>query len=246
MKNKTAIVTGGSRGIGRACAVALAQAGANIVINYAGNEKAAIETAQMCENLGVKTVLVKGDVAESESCEAIVKAAVDNFGSVDILVNNAGITRDNLLIRMTDEEFETVISTNLKGTYAMMKAVSRQMMRQRYGRIVNMASVVGIMGNAGQVNYSASKAGVIGMTKSFAREIAAKGITVNAIAPGFIDTDMTQEIEANAAEQLKRTIPAGHMGKPEDVANAVVFLAGANAEYITGQVLCVDGGMCMY
>ncbi|MEE1037527.1 MAG: 3-oxoacyl-[acyl-carrier-protein] reductase [Eubacterium sp.] len=246
MKNRTAIVTGASRGIGRACAVELAKGGANIVINYAGNDKAAEETAAMCQEQGVKTILVKGSVADSKVCENIVDEAIKNFGSVDILINNAGITKDNLLMRMSDEDFQDVIDVNLKGTYSMMKAVSRQMMKQRYGRIINMASVVGIMGNAGQVNYSGSKAGVIGMTKSFAREIATRGVTVNAIAPGFINTDMTQQIDENAAKQLKSTIPAGDLGTCEDVANAVRFLAEEKARYITGQVLCVDGGMCMY
>lgn len=248
---KTAIVTGASRGIGRAVALALAAEGANIVINYAGNENAALETASLCQEAAaaggheVQTLLSRGDVASSQDCTRIVSEALAAFGSVEILVNNAGITRDNLLMRMSDEDFDQVIATNLRGTYLMMKAVSRTMMKNRYGRIVNMASVVGLMGNGGQVNYAASKAGVIGMTKSFAREIAARGVTVNAVAPGFIATDMTDALPEAAAAALKASIPKGTLGKPEDVAGAVKFLASEQSGYITGQVLCVDGGMCM-
>lgn len=245
MKGKTAIVTGASRGIGRAVALALAEEGANVVINYAGNEGAASEAAALCQEHGVQTLVVRGDVASSEDCTRLVEEAVKTFGTVDILVNNAGITRDNVLMRMSDEEFDQVIATNLRGTYLMMKAVSRTMMKKRYGRIVNMASVVGLMGNAGQVNYAASKAGVIGMTKSFAREIAARGITVNAVAPGFIATDMTANLPEAAASAISASIPKGTLGSPEDVANAVKFLASDQSGYITGQVICVDGGMCM-
>lgn len=243
MKNKTAIVTGASRGIGRAVAIALAEGGANVVINYAGNEAAARATAVLCEGYGVKTLLVQGDVANSEDCQKIVDETIEHFGSVEILVNNAGITRDNVLMRMTDEEFDAVIATNLRGSYSMMKAVSRPMMKKRYGRIVNMASVVGLMGNAGQVNYAASKAGVIGMTKSFAREIAARGITVNAVAPGFIATDMTAAMTDAAVEAVAGSIPMKKMGKPEDVAAVVKFLVSENAGYVTGQTVAVDGGM---
>lgn len=245
MKGKTAIVTGASRGIGRAVALALAEEGANVVINYAGNEGAASETAALCQEHGVQTLVVRGDVASSEDCTRLVEEAVKTFGTVDILVNNAGITRDNVLMRMSDEEFDQVIATNLRGTYLMMKAVSRTMMKKRCGRIVNMASVVGLMGNAGQVNYATSKAGVIGMTKSFAREIAARGITVNAVAPGFIATDMTANLPEAAASAISASIPKGTLGSPEDVANAVKFLASDQSGYITGQVICVDGGMCM-
>lgn len=245
MKGKTAIVTGGSRGIGRAVCEKLAVAGANVVINYAGNEAAAKETEAACKALGVETLIVKGDIGSSEDCARIVDEAVKAFGTVDILVNNAGITRDNLLMRMTDEEFDAVIATNLRGTYSMMKAVSRIMMKNRYGRIVNMASVVGLMGNAGQVNYSASKAGVIGMTKSFAREIATRGITVNAVAPGFIQTDMTAALPEDAAKSLAESIPVKKLGQAEDVANAVAFFVKEESGYITGQVLSVDGGMAM-
>lgn len=245
MKGRIAIVTGASRGIGRAAALELAKAGANVVINYAGNAAAAEETAALCAEYGVETLIVQGDVAKSEDCTRIVDAALEKFGTVDILVNNAGITRDNVLMRMSDEDFDAVIATNLRGTYSMMKAVSRTMMKKRYGRIVNMASVVGVMGNAGQVNYAASKAGVIGMTKSFAREIAARGITVNAVAPGFIATDMTAALSDDAAAAISATIPMNKMGAAEDVANAVKFLASEASGYITGQVICIDGGMCM-
>lgn len=245
MTGKTAIVTGGSRGIGRAICLALAEKGANLVINYAGNEKAAEETAQQCKNLGVEAVIVKGDVSNAQDCQTIVDTAIGRFDGVEILVNNAGITKDNLLARMSEEDFDAVIATNLKGTFLMMKAVTRHMMKKRYGRIVNISSVVGLMGNAGQMNYSGSKAGVIGMTKSMARELASRGVTANAVAPGFIETDMTAELNQTAVEKSIQAIPAGRMGSAEEVARAVAFLAGAQSGYITGQVLCVDGGMCM-
>lgn len=245
MKGKTAVVTGGSRGIGRAVAVGFAKAGCNLVINYAGNDEAAKETERLCSAEGAKVVLVKGDVADSTCAERIVEAAVAEFGQIDILVNNAGITRDNILIRIEEEDFDKVIETNLKGTYLMMKACGRQMIRKRSGRIINMASVVGIAGNAGQANYSASKAGVIGLTKSFAREVASRSITVNAVAPGFIDTDMTRDMTEQAKENASKQIPAGRLGSAEEVAAAVLFLASDSAKYITGHVLNVDGGMCM-
>ena len=245
MKGKTAVVTGGSRGIGRAVAVGFAKAGCNLVINYAGNDEAAKETERLCSAEGAKVVLVKGDVADSTCAERIVEAALAEFGQIDILVNNAGITRDNILIRIEEEDFDKVIETNLKGTYLMMKACGRQMIRKRSGRIINMASVVGIAGNAGQANYSASKAGVIGLTKSFAREVASRSITVNAVAPGFIDTDMTRDMTEQAKENASKQIPAGRLGSAEEVAAAVLFLASDSAKYITGHVLNVDGGMCM-
>lgn len=243
MKGRVAIVTGGSRGIGRAVAIALSEAGANLVINYAGNQKGAEETQRLCQARGAQVVLVQGNVASGEDCQAIVDAAVSHFGAVDILVNNAGITRDGLILRMTEQNFDQVVDTNLRGTFLMMKAVSRIMMKQRYGRIVNMASVVGLMGNPGQVNYAASKAGVIGMTKSMSREMASRGITVNAVAPGFIQTDMTKSMTEAAVKAAAESIPVGRMGQPEDVAEAVKFLASESAGYITGQVLAVDGGM---
>lgn len=243
MKDRVAIVTGASRGIGRAAAIALAEAGANVVINYAGSEAAAKETEVLCQAHGAKTLLIQADVAKSKDCQRIVDETIAAFGKVDILVNNAGVTRDNLLMCMTDEEFDQVIATNLRGTYAMMKAVSRPMMKSRYGRIINMASVVGLMGNAGQVNYAASKAGVIGMTKSFAKEIAARGVTVNAVAPGFIATDMTAAMTDAAREAVAGSIPMKRMGRPEDVAAVVRFLASEGAGYVTGQTLAVDGGL---
>ena len=243
MKDRTAIVTGGSRGIGRAICVEFAKRGANLLINYAGNSSAAEETAEICRNLGVQADLVQGDVAEWAACERIAETAMKTFGSVDILVNNAGITRDNLLMRMSEEDFDAVIRTNLRGSFLMMKAVSRQMMKQRYGRIVNLSSVVGLLGNAGQVNYAASKGGVVSMTKSFAKEVASRNITVNAIAPGFIETDMTKAMTEAAIASAAAAIPAGRMGKSEDVAQAAAFFASEQAAYVTGQVLAVDGGM---
>ena len=245
MRGKVAVITGAGRGIGRAIAVALAQKGASVVINYAGKKEAALETEALCKQAGAETLLVQGDVAKAEDCNRIIEEALKNFGRIDILVNNAGITRDNLLMKMSEEEFDQVIATNLRGTYLMMKGVSRLMMRQRYGRIINLASVVGIMGNSGQANYAASKGGVIAMTKSFAREIATRGVTVNAVAPGFIDTDMTKALPEKTREAICASIPEGKMGNPSDVARAVAFFASEEAGYITGQVLCVDGGMCM-
>ena len=223
---KTAVVTGGSRGLGRAICLELARGGANVVLCYAGNEAAANETVAACEALGAK-------------------AAVKTFGRIDILVNNAGITRDGLLMMMKPEDFDAVIAANLRGAFLCMKAVARQMVKQRYGRIVNLSSVVGLRGNAGQVNYAASKAGVIGMTKSLAKELAGRNITVNAVAPGFIDTDMTAALTETAKNAVLGSIPMGRMGTPENVAKAVAFLAGEDAGYITGQVLAVDGGMSM-
>lgn len=243
MKKRVAIVTGGSRGIGRACAAELAARGADIVISYRNGREAAEETARLCRERGASVLLVRGDVGIEEDCAALVKAAIDAFGSVDILVNNAGITKDGLLMTMSGEDFEAVIDTNLKGSFFMMKAVSRPMLRNKYGRIVNISSVVGLMGNAGQANYAASKAGIIGLTKSFAKEVAKKGITVNAVAPGFIETDMTAALGEKAASDMSALIPLGEIGRPEDIASAVGFLAGEEAGYITGQVISVDGGM---
>lgn len=245
MKGKTVIITGGARGIGKAAALKLASLGANLVINYLGNDKAASETKEACKQLGAEILLIKGDVASAEQCEKIAAAALERFGRIDVLINNAGITRDGLLMRMEEKDFDSVINTNLKGTFLMTKAVSRQMLKQRYGRIINMASVVGITGNQGQANYSASKAGIIGLTKSFALEVAAKGITVNAVAPGFIETDMTDAMTDEAIEAAKALIPAKRMGSPEDVAEVIAFLASEQSGYITGQTVCVDGGMCM-
>ncbi len=242
---QTAIVTGGSRGIGRAVAVRLAKDGMNLVINYRGNSAAAEETERMCRELGAEVLLVQGDVSRAEDCEKLAAQAKEVFGRVDVLVNNAGITRDGLLARMTEEDFRAVLDVNLVGPWNMMKAVNRIMMKQRYGRIVNLSSVTGLMGNMGQTNYAAAKAGILGMTKSYAREVASRGITVNAVAPGFIDTDMTEAMPEGAKDKIITGIPMGRTGKPEDVAEAVAFLASEQAGYITGEVLRVDGGMAM-
>lgn len=242
---KTAVVTGGSRGLGRAVCLELAAGGANVVLCYAGHESAANETVAACEALGAKAVAVRCNVVDSGEVKALMDTAMQAFGRIDILVNNAGITRDGLLIMMKESDFDDVVSTNLKGTFLCMKAVARQMMKQRYGRIVNLSSVVGLRGNAGQVNYAASKAGVIGMTKSLAKELASRGVTVNAVAPGFMATDMTAAMPETAKTATLAAIPMGRMGAAEDVAKAVAFLASEEAGYITGQVLAVDGGMSM-
>lgn len=245
LDGKTALVTGASRGIGRAIALRLAAEGASIAINYAGNTAKAEETKAAIEAAGGKAALFQADVSDSAQVEQMVAAVTEMFGTIDILVNNAGITRDGLLMRMKEEDFDAVLDTNLKGIFHVTKAVSKLMMKKRAGRIVNMASVVGIMGNAGQTNYAAAKAGVIGFTKSAAREFAARGITVNAVAPGFIATDMTAAMPEKAKEATLAAIPLRRMGEPEDVANAVAFLVSDQASYITGQVVKVDGGMVM-
>ena len=242
---KTAVVTGGSRGLGRAVCLELAAGGANVVLCYAGNEAAANETVAACEALGARAVAVRCDVADSAQVKTLMDTALQTFGRIDILVNNAGITRDGLLMMMKETDFDAVISTNLKGVFLCMKAVARQMMKQRYGRIVNLSSVVGLRGNAGQVNYAASKAGVIGMTKSLAKELASRGVTVNAVAPGFMETDMTAAMPEAAKTATLAAIPMDRMGTAEDVAKTVAFLASEEAGYITGQVIAVDGGMAM-
>ena len=245
LTGKTAVVTGGSRGIGRAICQKLAAQGANIVLNYAGNEAAGQETERLCRELGAEVLTLRGDVSDPDACTRLVEQTLERFGAIDILVCNAGITRDNLLMRMSDAEFDQVIATNLKGTFNCMRAAVRPMMRKRRGRIISISSVVGVMGNAGQINYAASKAGVIGMTKSLAREVASRGITVNAVAPGFIRTDMTEVLSDGVKEGILRSIPLGELGSAEDVANTVLFLASDEAAYLTGQVIGVDGGMAM-
>ena len=245
LDGKTALVTGASRGIGRTIALRLAAEGARVAINYAGNVKAAEEVKAAIEAAGGTAILCRADVADSAAVEAMVADVAKEFGAIDILVNNAGITRDTLLMRMKDEDFAKVLDTNLKGVFYCTKAVAKLMMKKRAGRIINMASVVGLVGNAGQTNYAAAKAGVIGFSKSAAKELASRGITVNAVAPGFIGTDMTADLPESVKEKALSDIPLGRAGQPEDVANAVLFLASDQASYITGQVVNVDGGMVM-
>ena len=243
LKGKTAIVTGASRGIGRAIAIELAARGCNVVVDYAGNQNAAEETVKLCQEAGAQAVSVCADVSDENAVKELVAKAQENFGSIDILVNNAGITRDNLMLRMSAEDFDEVISKNLRGAFLMTKYVGKIMLKQRAGRIVNISSIVGIHGNAGQANYSASKAGIIGLTKTTALEYASRGITANVIAPGFIDTDMTSSLPDKVKESMLSRIPAGKFGQAEDIAKAVAFLASDDARYITGQVLGIDGGM---
>ena len=245
LDGKVALVTGASRGIGRAIALRLAEEGAKVAINYAGNTARAEEVRNEIESRGGEAFLVQADISDSKAVEAMVSQVAERFGQIDILVNNAGITRDGLLMRMKEEDFDAVIDTNLRGVFYCTKAVSKLMMKKRSGRIVNMASVVGLTGNAGQTNYAAAKAGVVGFSKSAARELASRRITVNAVAPGFIDTDMTAAMTDKAREATLANIPLKRMGRPEDVANAVLFLVSDQASYITGQVVNVDGGMVM-
>ncbi|CAH1059275.1 3-oxoacyl-[acyl-carrier-protein] reductase [Paenibacillus pseudetheri] len=245
LRGQTALVTGGSRGIGRSIALALAEHGVKVAVNYAGSEAAANETVARIAELGSEGIALRGDVGNSEQAESLVKEVLNTWGRIDIVVNNAGITRDNLIMRMKEEEFDQVIETNLKGVFNCLKAATRPMMKQRYGRIINISSVVGVTGNPGQANYSAAKAGVIGLTKASARELSSRGITVNCIAPGFIDTDMTRELSEEVRSELEKGIPLARLGRPEEIAMAVVFLASEGAAYMTGQTLHVDGGMYM-
>lgn len=245
LDGKVALVTGGSRGIGKAIALALASAGADVAINYAGNITAAEEVADEVTAMGRKAILVQGDVANTVVAMEIVEKVVTELGKIDILINNAGITRDGLLVRMKEEDWDAVLSTNLKGVFNCTKAAVKHMMKQRAGKIVNISSVVGVMGNASQANYAAAKAGCIGFTKSVAKEVASRGINVNAVAPGFISTDMTQVLPEKVVEGMLTGIPLKRAGEPKDVANAVLFLVSEEAAYITGQTLHVDGGMVM-
>ena len=239
----TALVTGGSRGIGRVIADKLAEAGFDIAICYSGNENAAEETVKLCEEHGVNAIAIKCDVSNETEVAEMFAAVKEKFGPVDVLVNNAGVTKDGLLIRMSEADFDKVIDINLKGTFLCTKAVIKDMMKNRHGSIINITSIVGVNGNAGQTNYAASKAGIIGFTKSVAREYGGKGIIVNAIAPGFIQTAMTDELPENVKSDYLKRIPLNRFGQPEDVANAVEFLASEKASYITGQVIEVTGGM---
>ena len=245
IEGKVAFVTGASRGIGRAIALTLAEAGADVAVNYAGNAAAAEEVAAEIRKMGRRALILQGDVSQTEAAAAMLDAVVAEFGRCDILVNNAGITRDGLLMRMKEEDWDAVLNTNLKGVFNCTKAALKYMMKQRSGKIVNIASVVGIMGNAGQANYAAAKAGCIGFTKSVAKEVASRGITVNAVAPGLIATDMTSVLPEKVIEEMASGIPLKRAGQPVDVAKAVLFLVSDDAAYITGQTLNVDGGMVM-
>jgi 3-oxoacyl-[acyl-carrier protein] reductase len=246
LTDKVALVTGGSRGLGRAIALAMAQQGADVGVNYRGNAEAAAEVVTQIRSIGRAAIAIQGDTsAGREACEAIVKAAIDEFGKVDILVNNAGITLDNLLMRMDADEWESVINTNLSGPFWMTRAIARPMLKARAGRIINMSSVAGRMGNVGQANYASAKAGLIGLTKSVARELASRGITCNAIAPGLIETELTADIPEAAREFVINSTPLGYIGSVDDVAAAAVYFASDESRYITGQVLGVDGGMMM-
>ncbi len=242
---RVALVTGGGRGIGRAIAVRLAREGARVAISYRSNDAAAEETAQLVRRIGVQCEVFKGDVAVAGDVEALIKGVNEAFGPVEILVNNAGSRRDNILLRMKDAEFDEVLATNLKGMYLCTRAVLRGMVRARWGRIVNVSSVVGLVGNAGQANYAASKAGMIGFTKSVAREVANRSITVNAVAPGYVETEMTRGLPENIKGQILDQVPMSRFGEPEEIAEVVAFLAGEGAAYVTGQTIAVDGGMVM-
>lgn len=245
LEGKTAIVTGASRGIGRSIAIELAKNGANVVVNYSGNEEKAKETAKEVEASGAKALVFRADVSNADDVQAMLKETISTFGGIDILVNNAGITKDNLLMRMKENDWDQVMDINLKSVFLTTKAVARPMMKQRKGKIINVSSIVGVMGNAGQANYVASKAGVIGLTKTSAKELAPRGINVNAVAPGFIETDMTGELGEDVQTSMKQMIPLERFGQPEDIAKAVVFLASDDADYITGQTIHIDGGMVM-
>ncbi|MDR5658295.1 3-oxoacyl-[acyl-carrier-protein] reductase [Serpentinicella sp. ANB-PHB4] len=245
LEGKCALITGGSRGIGKEIAISLAKKGVHVVINYTNNGEAAQETILEIESYNVKALAVKADVTIASEVEKMISIIDENFERIDILVNNAGVTRDNLLVRMKEEDWEKVMDVNLKGVFLCTKAIARKMMRQRYGKIINISSVVGIVGNAGQSNYCASKAGVIGFTKAMAKELAPKGINVNAIAPGFIETDMTTVLSEEVKKNLLGSIPLKKYGKAEDIANTVLFLSSELSSYITGQVISVDGGMAI-
>lgn len=243
LKGKVALVTGAGRGIGKAIALKLAKCGADVVVNYNGSADKAAQVVEEIKELGVKAIAYKANIADFEETQTMMKDIVAQFGRIDILVNNAGITKDNLILRMKESEFDDVININLKGTFNCLKHVSKIMLKQKYGRIVNISSISGVNGTVGQVNYSASKAGVIGMTKTLAKELGSKGITVNAIAPGFICTEMTEVLKDDYKEKILEGIPVKRLGQTEDIANAVAFLVSDEASYITGQTIMVDGGL---
>ncbi|AQX54015.1 3-oxoacyl-[acyl-carrier-protein] reductase [Priestia flexa] len=245
LEGKVAVVTGASRGIGRAIALELGKQGAKVVVNYAGSEAKALEVVDEIKGYGTDAIAIQANVADADSVQSMIKEAISTFGSLDILVNNAGVTRDNLLMRMKEDEWDDVLSTNLKGVFLCTKAATRQMMKQRHGRIINISSIVGVSGNAGQANYVAAKAGVIGLTKTSAKELASRNITVNAVAPGFIATDMTDELPEEVKAEMLKQIPLASFGDPQDIANIVSFLATDASRYITGQTIHVDGGMVM-
>lgn len=245
LKGKTAIVTGGARGIGRAISLKLGSMGANVVVNYSGSQESAEEVVKELKDMGVSAFSIRANVSSLPEVESMFEAVINAFGKVDFLINNAGIARDTLILRMTEEDFDSVIDINLKGTFNCIKCATKYMVKQRYGRIVNIASVVGVIGNAGQANYAASKAGIIGLTKSAARELAGRNINVNAIAPGFITTSMTEGLQDKIKNEYMDKIPLKRFGNPEDIANCAAFLCSNLSEYITGQVINVDGGMVM-
>jgi 3-oxoacyl-[acyl-carrier protein] reductase len=245
LEGRVALVTGASRGIGREIALELARRGANVAVNYSGSEAKANEVVDLIKEIGQDAFAVQADVSNSEAVSNMVQATIDRFGKLDIVINNAGITRDNLLMRMKEDEWDDVININLKGVFLVTKAVTRQMMKQRYGRIINVASIVGVSGNPGQANYVAAKAGVIGLTKTSAKELASRHITVNAIAPGFITTDMTDKLTEEVKAEMLRVIPLARFGEPKDIAKVAAFLASEDSNYMTGQTLHVDGGMVM-
>lgn len=243
LKGKTALVTGAGRGIGRAIALTLAGYGADVAVNYSGSREKAEETAEEIRAMGRKAVLIQADISKQEDCERMFREMESSLGTIDILVNNAGITRDNLAVRMSESEFDQVIDTNLKGAFFCMKMAGKAMMKARKGRIISISSISGVRGNAGQINYCAAKAGIIGMTKCLAKELASRNITVNAVAPGYIDTDMTAVLPEKVKEQVLQQVPLKRMGQPRDIAETVAFLASDRADYITGQTIQVDGGM---
>lgn len=245
LKGRVTVVTGGGRGIGRAIAQRLGAEGAKVAVTYRSNDEAAQETARLVREAGGECEILKGDVSDADDVKKVFDGVAEAFGPVEVLVNNAGTTRDNIMLRMKEEEFDEVLATNLKGTYNCTRAVLRGMVRSRWGRIVNVSSVVGLAGNAGQANYAASKAGVLGFTKSVAREVAERGITVNAVAPGYVETELTGALDDSVKQQILGQVPTGRFGEPEEIAEVVAFLVGEGAGYVTGQTIAVDGGMVM-